>query len=66
MSQTRDDEFDVVVVGSGGAGLTAAILAHDHGAEVAGVEARCKNGGQTARPRGPPRGGGPRLLGERP
>ena len=44
----QDEEFDVVVVGSGGAGLTAAILAHDHGARVAVVERSDKIGGSTA------------------
>ncbi len=48
MPQTWDEEFDVVVVGSGGAGLTAAILAHDHGAKVAVVERSDKIGGTTA------------------
>ena len=44
----QDEEFDVVVVGSGGAGLTAAILAHDHGARVAVLERSDKIGGTTA------------------
>ena len=39
---------DVVVAGSGGAGLTAAILAHDHGARVVVVERSDKVGGTTA------------------
>jgi glycine/D-amino acid oxidase-like deaminating enzyme len=43
-----DQEFDVVVAGSGGAGLTAAILAHDHGAKVAVLERTDKIGGTTA------------------
>ncbi len=43
-----DQEFDVVVAGSGGAGLTAAILAHDNGARVAVVERSGKVGGTTA------------------
>jgi succinate dehydrogenase/fumarate reductase flavoprotein subunit len=41
-------EFDVVVAGSGGAGLTAAILAHDHGARVAVLERSDRIGGTTA------------------
>jgi succinate dehydrogenase/fumarate reductase flavoprotein subunit len=44
----RDIDADVVVVGSGGAGLTAAILAHDHGARVAVIERSDKIGGTTA------------------
>jgi 3-oxosteroid 1-dehydrogenase len=43
-----DQEFDVVVAGSGGAGLTAAILAHDNGAKVAVLERSDKVGGTTA------------------
>jgi len=43
-----DMEADVIVVGSGGAGLTAAILAHDHGARVIVVERSDKVGGTTA------------------
>ena len=44
----QDEEFDVVVIGSGGAGLTAAILAHDHGAQVVVLERSDKIGGTTA------------------
>jgi succinate dehydrogenase/fumarate reductase flavoprotein subunit len=43
-----DLEADVVVVGSGGAGLTAAILAHDHGARAVVLERSDKVGGTTA------------------
>ena len=45
---TWNIEADVVVAGSGGAGLTAAILAHDHGARVAVLERSDKIGGTTA------------------
>jgi succinate dehydrogenase/fumarate reductase flavoprotein subunit len=49
MSERRwDHDFDVVVAGSGGAGLTAAILAHDHGARVVVIERSDKVGGTTA------------------
>jgi len=41
-------ETDVVVIGSGGAGLTAAILAHDNGARVLVIERSDKVGGTTA------------------
>jgi 3-oxosteroid 1-dehydrogenase len=43
-----DQQYDVVVVGSGGAGLTAAILAHDNGARVLVLERSDKVGGTTA------------------
>src|SRR3990172_3499554 len=43
-----DKEVDVVVVGSGGGALTAAILAHDNGAKVLVVERSDKVGGTTA------------------
>lgn len=43
-----DREADVVIVGSGGAGLTAAILAHDGGARVTLVERSDRIGGTTA------------------
>ena len=48
MVQDRDLEVDVAVLGSGGAGLTAAILAHDHGAQVAIIERSPLVGGTTA------------------
>lgn len=41
-------DADVVVVGTGGAGLTAAIVAHDHGAKVVVLEKSSKVGGTTA------------------
>ena len=43
-----DHDADVVVAGSGGAGLTAAILAHDQGARVVVLERSNKVGGTTA------------------
>jgi fumarate reductase flavoprotein subunit len=42
-----DLSFDVVVVGSGGAGLASAIQAHDHGAKVVIVEQMPVIGGNT-------------------
>ena len=47
-SRTWDRVVDVVVVGSGGAALTAATLAHDHGAEIVIVEKADMLGGTTA------------------
>ena len=41
-------DVDVLVVGSGGGGLTAAITAHDHGGTVLVVEKSDKYGGTTA------------------
>src|SRR4051812_34044604 len=41
-------ETDVLVVGTGGAGLTAALLAHDGGARVTIIEKTAKVGGTTA------------------
>ena len=38
-STTDRDEFDVIIVGAGMAGMCAAILAHDRGAEVLLLEA---------------------------
>jgi len=43
-----DLETDVLVVGSGGAGLMAAIVAHDSGAKVVLIEKSAKVGGTTA------------------
>jgi fumarate reductase flavoprotein subunit len=41
-------DFDVVVVGGGGAGLSAALSAQEHGARVLLVEAAAQTGGSTA------------------
>ncbi|MGE5702629.1 MAG: FAD-binding protein, partial [Clostridia bacterium] len=43
-----DREVDVIVLGTGGAALTAAILAHDQGAEVLILEKAAQIGGTTA------------------
>lgn len=43
-----DQEADVVVVGSGGAALSAATLAHDNGAKVLVIERSDKVGGTTS------------------
>lgn len=48
MTDGWDREVDVVVVGSGGSGLTAAILAHDNGARVLVLERSGLIGGTTA------------------
>lgn len=42
------EDFDVVVLGTGAAGLTAAITAHDHGARVGLFEKSDKVGGTSA------------------
>lgn len=49
-NETRqwDHEADVVVVGTGAAGMTAAILARDHGAKVLIIERTDQVGGTTA------------------
>ncbi|TSD95655.1 3-oxosteroid 1-dehydrogenase [Skermania sp. ID1734] len=44
-----DREYDIVVVGSGGAGLTAALTAAHHGLSVVVVEKAAHYGGSTAR-----------------
>ena len=46
--ETWDEEADVVVVGLGGAGAAAAIMAHDAGAEVLILEKGVTPGGSTA------------------
>ena len=56
-----DMEVDVLVVGAGGCGLTAAIAAHDEGAHVAIVEKRDQPGGNTALSTGSIPGAGSRF-----
>jgi 3-oxosteroid 1-dehydrogenase len=46
---TTDAEFDVVVVGSGAAGMTAALTAVHHGLSVVVIEKTDRFGGSTAR-----------------
>jgi fumarate reductase flavoprotein subunit len=57
----RDLEVDVLVVGAGGAGLAAAIAAHDKGAVVAVVEKLARPGGNTALSTGSIPGAGTRF-----
>ncbi|GIH71351.1 FAD-binding protein [Sphaerimonospora thailandensis] len=47
MSAHWDEEFDLVVVGSGGGGMTAALAAHDSGLSVIVVEKGSMYGGST-------------------
>jgi fumarate reductase flavoprotein subunit len=56
-----DMEVDVLVIGAGGCGLTAAIAAYDAGALVAIVEKRDKPGGNTALSTGSIPGAGSRF-----
>ncbi|WP_280238219.1 FAD-dependent oxidoreductase, partial [Nocardia abscessus] len=44
-----DREYDVVVVGSGAAGMTAALTAAQHGLSVVVIEKAAHYGGSTAR-----------------
>ncbi|MES2535380.1 MAG: FAD-dependent oxidoreductase [Pseudomonadota bacterium] len=56
-----DMEVDVLVIGAGGCGLTAAIAAHDDGAAVAIVEKRDQPGGNTSLSTGSIPGAGSRF-----
>ena len=49
MSSPLPDEVDVVVVGAGGAGMTAALAAAEHGLETVLLEKSAYFGGSTAR-----------------
>ena len=46
--QQFDIEVDVLVIGADGAGLAAAVAAHEAGASVAVVEKQARPGGNTA------------------
>jgi fumarate reductase flavoprotein subunit len=59
-----DTEVDVLVVGAGGAGLVAALAAHEAGASVAVVEKYDRAGGNTALSTGSVPGGGTRYQAE--
>ncbi len=48
MPENDESEFDVVVIGSGAGGLTAAILAHDKGSKTVVLEKSSKFGGTTS------------------
>ena len=48
MENTWDYTTDVLVVGSGGGGMTAALVAKDHGADALVVEKGAVYGGSTA------------------
>jgi fumarate reductase flavoprotein subunit len=59
-----ESEVDVLVVGAGGAGLVAALAAHEAGATVAVVEKYGRAGGNTALSTGSVPGGGTRYQAE--
>lgn len=63
-SDDFDTEVDVLVVGAGGAGLVAALAAHEAGATVAVVEKYDRAGGNTALSTGSVPGGGTRYQAE--
>jgi fumarate reductase flavoprotein subunit len=45
---SEEPDYDVVVIGAGGAGLAAALTAAEDGASVLAIEAADKPGGSTA------------------
>ena len=51
-SATKELDYDVVVIGAGGAGMSAAIEAHDAGAKVLVLEKAAITGGNTTRATG--------------
>eukprot|EP01036_Dinobryon_divergens_P021087 gene21087-28942_t len=57
----HDMEVDVLIIGAGGCGLSAAIAAYDDGADVAIVEKRDQAGGNTALSTGSIPGAGSRF-----
>ena len=59
--QEFDVEVDVLVIGAGGAGLAAAVAAHEAGARVAVVEKQARPGGNTALSTGSLPGAGTRY-----
>ena len=59
--QQFDIEVDVLVIGAGGAGLAAAVAAHEAGASVAVVEKQARPGGNTALSTGSLPGAGTRY-----